>query len=247
MKKVFGLIGNPLDHSWSPSYFQQQFQLQGLAKYSYHLFPIEKPDDLFLLLKQTPELCGLNVTIPFKETIIPLLDVIDERAKEIGAVNTILIQGSAPDQRLTGYNTDYVGFTNSADFSGHTSALILGTGGASKAIAFALKQMGIGYTLVSRSGAIKQVLSYDDLDEEIISKHTLIINASPMGMYPNQEDPPPIPYHLISSNHFLYDLVYNPKETLFLKNGMMQGARVQSGLRMLHLQAERALKLFLNP
>ncbi|NQV03150.1 MAG: shikimate dehydrogenase, partial [Bacteroidia bacterium] len=227
--------------------FQRQFQMHGLQHYSYQPFPIKKLDSFLPLLGKSSELCGLNVTIPFKEAILPYLDELDPIAEEIGAVNTILIQGSGPDRKLIGYNTDAEGFIRSADLTGHNSALILGTGGASRAVRYAVKKMGIRYTLVSRSGAIKKAITYNDLDENTMDRHTLIINTTPLGMYPNEETSPPLPYHLISSQHFLYDLVYNPEETLFLKHGIKHGTRVQSGLKMLHLQAELALELFLDP
>ncbi|MBL7137530.1 MAG: shikimate dehydrogenase [Bacteroidales bacterium] len=246
MKKVFGLIGYPLDHSWSPSYFQQQFQVHGLPDHRYQLFPLKTLNDFLPLLDNIPDLCGLNVTIPYKETIIPCLDESDPRAAEIGAVNTILIRGSGPNRTLTGHNTDAEGFLRSADFSGHQSALIFGTGGASRAVCYALQKMGIRCTLVSRSGTLRKAISYKDLDDEMMSTHTLIINATPIGMYPDEGPPPPIPYHLINSHHFLYDLVYNPEETHFLKEGLKRGARIQSGLKMLHLQAELSFELFMG-
>ncbi|MFH1296017.1 MAG: shikimate dehydrogenase [Bacteroidota bacterium] len=246
MKKVFGLIGYPLDHSWSPSCFQQQFQVHGYPDYRYQLFPIERVESFLPLLENIPDLCGLNVTIPYKETIIPYLDELDARAAEIGAVNTILFRGSATGRKLSGYNTDAEGFMSSADFTGHRSALILGTGGASRAVSYALRKMGIWHTLVSRSGALKKAISYEDLDDEMMATHTLIINTTPLGMYPDEGASPPLPYHLITSRHFLYDLVYNPEETLFLKEGLKHGARAQSGLKMLHLQAELAFELFVG-
>lgn len=246
MKKIIGLIGFPLDHSWSPSIYQQMFLEYGLKKYNFQLFPLKRLEDFPSLLTNLPNLQGINVTIPFKEAILPFLDAIDPVAEEIGAVNTICIQRSADRRTLTGYNTDADGFFQSSDFSEHRSALILGSGGASRAVSYALRKLGINSTLVSRSGGKKDVLSYDELDNQAISDHTLIINATPLGMFPDTGSLPPIPYHLLSSRHFLYDLVYNPEETQFMRLGRNQGARVQSGLRMLSKQAELALKLFLE-
>ncbi len=247
MKNIYGLIGFPLDHSWSPAYFQKRFREQGLKNHDYQLFPLENLDRLLPLLEYTPSLQGLNVTIPYKESILSFIDILDPSAQEIGAVNTIRIHGSGNMRKLIGYNTDARGFASSADFSDHRAALILGTGGASRAVKHALREIGITCTLVSRGGAQKNTLSYDDLCEDILDHHTLIINATPLGMYPNVQSSPGIPYHLISSKHFLYDLVYNPEITQFMKHGIAQGARVQSGLSMLHQQAEQALKLFLEP
>ena len=246
MEKIVGLIGYPLDHSWSPSYFRQQFQSHGLENFSYLLFPLESLDNFFPLLERTPNLCGLNVTIPHKESILPYLDSLDTKADEIGAVNTVLIHGLGSERKLTGYNTDAEGFIRSADFSGHRSALVLGTGGASKAVTWALKRTGINYTLVSRVTGEENTIGYSDVNAEILENHSLIINTSPLGMYPTPDSFPPLPYHLITPRHFLYDLVYNPEETLFIKYGREKGARVQSGLKMLHLQAEMALQLFLD-
>jgi len=247
MKNIYGLIGFPLDHSWSPSYFQKRFLEMGLKNHDYQLYPLESLDQLPSLLERTPNLHGLNVTIPYKESILSFIDIIDPVAKEIGAVNTIRIQQSGNKHKLIGYNTDAGGFASSADFSNHRAALILGTGGASRAVTYALRKMGITCTLVSSKGAQKETLSYDDLDQDIIDRHTLIINTTPLGMYPNTQKAPALPYNLISPTHFLYDLVYNPEITQFMKHGIAQGARVQSGLSMLHQQAEQALKLFLEP
>jgi len=246
MKSIYGLIGFPLDHSWSPAYFQKRFREEGLKHHEYQLFPLKNLNHLPSLLANTPTLQGLNVTIPYKETILSFIDIIDPVAKEIGAVNTIRIQHSGNKRKLIGYNTDAGGFASSADFSDHRAALILGTGGAARAISYALSKMGITYTLVSRTGANKNVLSYRDLNPEILDHHTLIINTTPLGMSPTTQNAPVLPYHLISSKHFLYDLVYNPETTQFMKHGIAQGARVQSGLSMLHDQAELALMLFLD-
>lgn len=246
MKRLYGLIGFPLGHSWSPAFFRKKFLGQGLENYDYQLFPLECLDEFSSLIEHTPSLCGLNVTIPHKESVIAYLDTIDPIAREIGAVNTVLVQRSAGEIKLSGYNTDSAGFIGSADFSGHKSALVLGAGGAARAVMYSLKQMGITFTLVSRSPSGKNAIGYGALNEGVVENNTLIINTTPLGMYPNEESAPPIPFHLISSRHFMYDLVYNPKETLFLKRGKEQGARVQSGLTMLHLQAELALELFLD-
>ncbi|MBE0649042.1 MAG: shikimate dehydrogenase [Bacteroidales bacterium] len=246
MKHTFGLIGFPLEHSWSPSYFQNRFRELGLKTTDYQLFSIKSLDNFSQFLATTPNLRGLNVTIPYKQSILTYLDTIDPAAREIGAVNTITIERSGDDRELTGYNTDADGFALSADFSKHTNALVLGTGGASKAVTWALQKMGISFTLVSRSRYKNRAISYSDVNEAVMESHTLIINTTPVGMFPNTDDFPSLPYRCLTSQHLLYDLVYNPEITAFMKQGMTYGASVQSGLSMLHHQAELALKLFLD-
>lgn len=244
--KIIGLIGYPLEHSWSPDIYRQLFREQGLEKISYKLFPLKRAEDLTWLLTKEPNLTGLNVTIPYKKTIIPHLNATDPIAAGIGAVNAIQIDRTMEGRRLTGFNTDAEGFILSSDFSGHHGALILGTGGAAMAVAYALKTLGIASKWVSHSKTGNNILSYNELDRQILDHHTLIINATPLGMYPNLDDAPPIPYPLLTPRHFLYDLIYNPEETRFLKQGKQQGAKTQSGLQMLIKQAELSLKLFLN-
>lgn len=242
---LYGLIGYPLTHSFSKRYFTEKFQKEGIKGCRYDLFEMNTVDPLPELMKTKPELRGLNVTIPHKQAVIPLLNELDENsAKRIGAVNTIKIFS---DGTTKGYNTDYYGFRQSLeewlDHRGETcknmNALVLGTGGASKAVIAALQDLKANHTLVSRT-ASEGVLSYDDLTEEIITNNRLIINTTPLGMYPNVENCPPIPYEFITRQHFMYDLVYNPVSTLFLQKGTEKKAAVLNGLKMLYLQAEKA-------
>ncbi|MGE5424295.1 MAG: shikimate dehydrogenase family protein, partial [Syntrophothermus sp.] len=200
-------------------------------------------EDIVLVLK-TPGLKGLNVTIPYKKSIIRYLDEMDDQARETGAVNTIKI--SKQDERffLKGYNTDVDGFIHSEDFSGYDHALILGTGGASSAIQYALKKLNIHYRIVSREPKPYDHLLYEDLDQEIMTRYRLIINTTPLGMFPETGFFPDIPYDLLTSDHFLYDLIYNPDLTMFLKKGMEKGCRIRNGMKMLHLQAEYAYRIW---
>ncbi len=239
--KVFGLIGKSLQHSFSPRYFQEKFVRENLSNYQYRLFPLEDAADIRALVEDHPEISGLNVTIPFKQDVIPHLDFLDATARKIGAVNTIKIIRHPTKAELVGFNTDAFGFQHSCDMSGHHKpALILGTGGASLAVKFVLTQLQIPYLSVSRYPKTKQEISYSDLTGDIISKHKLIINATPLGMFPNLNQAPPLPYAAIGKEHFLYDLVYNPPQTLFLEKGKNAGAQIQNGEQMLQLQADRA-------
>lgn len=237
--KQLGLIGYPLSHSFSKKYFSDKFQQENIAEdWNYELYPLETIEKLEILLKNTPNLVGLNVTIPYKEQVLPFLDSIDESAKAIGAVNAIVLQ----DGKLKGYNTDVYGFENSIKpllLPHHQRALILGTGGASKAVKYGLDRLNIESTYVSRTPAAGQ-LSYTDLTPDVFKKYQVIVNTSPLGMYPNESICPDIPYAEIANNSLLYDLVYNPSETLFLMQGKARGAILKNGLEMLHLQAEKA-------
>lgn len=239
-----GLIGYPISHSFSKKYFQTKFEQENITNYEYELYPLEKIEDFPKLLQKNPELVGLNVTIPHKQNIIPYLDEVDDFAQKIGAVNTIQIKNG----KTKGYNTDYVGFMESLknwiEDTKKLEALILGTGGASKAVQVALQTLQIPFKLVSRSGNEKNILSYDSLNEEVMIRNLLIINTTPMGMYPNIEDFPKIPYQYLSQEHFLYDLVYNPEETEFLKKGTIQKSKTKNGLEMLYLQAEAAWNIW---
>jgi shikimate dehydrogenase len=239
-----GLIGYPISHSFSKKYFQTKFEQENITNYEYELYPLEKIEDFPQLLQKNPELVGLNVTIPHKQNIIPYLDEVDGFAQKIGAVNTIQIKNG----KTKGYNTDYVGFMESLknwiEDTKKLEALILGTGGASKAVQVALQTLQIPFKLVSRSGNEKNVLSYNSLNEEVMTENLLIINTTPMGMYPNIEDFPKIPYQYLSQEHFLYDLVYNPEETEFLKKGTIQKSKTKNGLEMLYLQAEAAWNIW---
>ena len=241
---IYGLIGYPLSHSGSGLWFKEKLRKEGRSGYRYLNFPLSSLDEFPALLQKYPSLKGLNVTIPYKEQIIPWLDELDAKAGKIGAVNTILIGREKGNIHLKGFNTDADGFLQSADFSKHRKALILGSGGAAKSVAYALAELGISFLFVSRSKKSADHLFYTELTSEIFSSHTLIVNATPLGMFPSVETFPPIPYHLISENHFLYDLVYNPGMTIFLKKGSAAGAEVQNGLRMLEIQAGLSYRIW---
>lgn len=247
--RFFGLIGNPLEHSFSPIFFKEKFEKEGIKNCFYNLYPLNNIDEFNQLINDFTELSGLNVTIPYKQDIIPFLDEIDENAKEIGAVNTIKFDWINSKLKLTGYNTDYLGFINSVkpllkEF--HTKALVLGTGGSSLAVTYALKKLGIEYIQVSRNPVSKEIYSYDSLNEEIVNCTKIIINTTPLGMYPDISECPDIPYNGITHKHLLFDLIYNPKQTEFLGKGIIKGAMVKNGFEMLIAQAEYSWKIWNN-
>lgn len=242
MKKIYGLIGYPLQHSFSWKFFNEKFQQEGLNA-EYLNFEIEDISELRRILVFNPHLKGLNVTIPYKEDVIAFLDDISPEAKRIGAVNVIKIErsfGNTYGYKLMGYNTDYIGFKNSIaphiNPHHHTHALVLGTGGASKAVCCALEEMGVEWTYVSRNTR-KGAFTYDTLTPEIIGDNKIIVNTTPLGTFPNVEGAPSLPYHALTDKHLLYDLVYNPSETTFLKKGNAMGATIKNGAEMLQLQA----------
>jgi len=241
---IYGLIGYPLTHSGSVTWFADKLRNEGKQGYLYRNLPLSSLDEFPSIFRKYPGLKGLNVTIPYKEKIIPWLEELDPKAEKIGAVNTILLHRERGNIHLKGYNTDADGFIQSADFSRHKHALILGTGGAAKAVAYALSEMGISFLFVSRTKRSENQLTYPELTEETISKYTLIVNATPSGMFPHDETFPLIPYHFLSERHFLYDLVYNPELTLFLMKGAAAGAAIQNGLRMLGIQAELSYRIW---
>ena len=241
---IYGLIGYPLTHSGSVTWFADKLRNEGKQGYLYRNLPLSSLDEFPSIFRKYPGLKGLNVTIPYKEKIIPWLEELDLKAEKIGAVNTILLHRERGNIHLKGYNTDADGFIQSADFSRHKHALILGTGGAAKAVAYALSEMGISFLFVSRTKRSENQLTYPELTEETISKYTLIVNATPSGMFPHDETFPLIPYHFLSERHFLYDLVYNPELTLFLMKGAAAGAAIQNGLRMLGIQAELSYRIW---
>lgn len=230
----YGIIGYPLGHSFSRGFFTEKFARESIdAQY----LNFEIPDVAMLsdVLRDNPELRGLNVTLPHKQAVIPLLDEMSEEAMEIGAVNVIRVRNG----KLKGFNSDIIGFTNSIKpllQPHHRKALILGTGGASKAIRVGLNRLGIEWTYVSRSPRDGMV-TYEDITAETLQEYTVIVNCSPVGMFPKVDAAPAIPYELLSPQHLLFDCVYNPEETLFMKKGRKQGATVKNGLEMLHLQA----------
>jgi len=241
---LLGLIGFPLDHSWSATYFNEKFRKEGRPDKEYRIFPLSTPDEFPALLKSHPDLTGLNVTIPFKEKIIPYLSDLDETARQIGAVNTIRIVREKGSIRTTGFNTDAAGFLMTLDLLPVGNALILGTGGASKAVAFALKSKNIKFSFVSRKSNGPGIISYNELTVEVMRYNKLIINTTPVGMYPDQDQIPSIPYGYLTGDHFLYDLIYNPEETGFIKQGKLRNARTMNGMQMLINQAELAYQIF---
>lgn len=247
MEKVFGLIGAAVSHSFSKSYFDEKFFREGLRDYHYELFPLSNIKEIEKLLKDTKGLSGLNVTIPYKEQVIKYLDEVDGFAKRIGAVNVIKIK----DGKLKGFNTDSDAFFETIDKwlpkGKDLKALILGTGGSSKAVQEALKKLKISYSLVSRERK-KGDLTYDDLEKNpsIIEESLLIINTTPLGMSPSTETMPPVDFEHIGPDHYVYDLIYNPARTMFLQKAEMRNAKIKNGLEMLHIQAEKSWTIWNN-
>jgi shikimate dehydrogenase len=248
---LYGLIGYPLSHSFSQRYFTEKFAKEGCRGYSYRNFPIGTIRELCDLLEQQPDLHGFNVTIPYKEQIIPFLDEMDHVAESTGAVNTVQVIRNGKDISLKGYNTDVYGFSRSLgewftarDVVLPRRALVLGTGGASKAVACALFGLGIDAHFVSRKEGKAVYKTYDQLDAVDMAAHTLIVNTTPLGMYPDIDKYPPIPYQHLTEKHFLYDLVYNPEETMLMRKGREAGAMAYNGERMLHLQADKAWEIW---
>lgn len=243
--KLYGLIGYPLGHSFSQNYFNQKFEAEGIDA-RYINFEIPEIADLHNILARNPKLSGLNVTIPYKQQVIPLLDEIDAEAAAIGAVNVIKFIRRDNRLVLKGYNSDIIGFRDSIApmiTENHTNALILGTGGASRAIAYALKSLGIEYTFVSRRPA-DGVITYADITPEIMDTNKIIVNTTPLGMYPHVDECPDIPYDLLTPYHLCYDLLYNPDVTMFMKRSSDAGAVVKNGLEMLLLQAFAAWQIW---
>lgn len=247
--ELYGLLGYPLGHSFSAKYFAEKFEQEHIdAEYKNFEYPSVE-EAMQYLLKQ-PKLVGFNVTIPYKQEVMPYLNGLSAEAEAIGAVNVVCVKHNAEGAPLLyGCNSDVIGFTNSIqpliNPDVHKKALVLGTGGASKAVIFGLKQLGVDPIYVSRT-AIAGRLTYADLTEDIMSTHKVIVNCSPVGMYPKVDNCPDIPYQWIGTDHLLYDLVYNPLETLFMKRGAERGAMVKNGLEMLHLQAEAAWDMWHN-
>ena len=244
--RQFGLIGYPLSHSFSQKFFTEKFLQENIVNAHYNNFPISSMESFAALWEENPNLEGLNVTIPYKKEVIPFLHHSSPVVQEINACNCI----RKFNGELYGYNTDVIGFEKSLlPFlqPHHTHALVLGTGGAAAAVRWVLQKLNIQFQLVSRKAnsieantEMKAYLSYDQLAASVIETHTLIINTSPLGMYPNTNEAPPIAYEGITAQHHLYDLVYNPTETLFMQKGLEKGATVQNGLAMLHIQAEES-------
>ena len=235
--KTFGLIGNNLSNSFSAKYFNEKFLKEGISNTQYLNFELTNLSEFKELTKRN-KLSGVNVTIPYKETIIPLLDELNEEAKIIGAVNTIRINNG----KLIGYNTDHIGFKISITplLKGRKKAMILGNGGAAKAIKYALNKLGIEHKTVSRNTQF----DYCNITKEITNSYTIIINTTPLGSYPNINDFPQIPYKYLTKNYLLFDLIYNPKETKFLSYGKAQNAKTKNGLEMLQIQAEESWNIW---
>lgn len=241
-QKRFGLVGRNISYSFSAGYFAKKFEKAGLDNYSYTNFDIDSITQLPEILEKTKRLKGLNVTIPYKEEVIPLLDSVSKTASIIGAVNTIVISKNG----TKGYNTDHYGFRKALEpllMPHHKKALILGTGGASKAVAYALRRMKIEYDFVSRT-ATDVIYAYEDLDAAIFEDYQIIINTTPLGTFPNMKECPPIDYTQFTKNHLAFDLVYNPEETEFMKRAAENGAKTSNGYEMLVHQAEKAWKLW---
>ena len=235
----YGLIGYPLGHSFSISYFNQKFADEGINA-TYENFEIPSIDDLPEIIDRYPNLRGLNVTIPYKEKVIPFLDSISPEARAIGAVNVIRVTHQKNKTLLKGYNSDVIGFTQSIepmiDPKWHKKALILGTGGASKAINYGLKSLGIEPVFVSRYER-PGTIQYQSITPDVVHEYNVIVNCTTLGMYPNTDECPQLPYEAMDSHTILYDLIYNPDQTLFMRNGAKYGAEVKNGLEMLLLQA----------
>ena len=239
-----GLLGKDISYSFSRAYFKKKFEDEKITNTTYENFDIETIDLFPSIIKNTSNLKGLNVTIPYKEVVIPYLDKVNKKAKAIGAVNTIKITKKG---KLVGYNTDCYGFKKTIEpflKSHHQNALILGTGGASKAIAYSLKKLGISYQYVSRKASEGIGFTYASLTEDDIKKHQIIINCTPLGTFPNIDVCPNIPYESLTSHHIIFDLIYNPEETKFLKLGKQSNAVTINGLNMLKLQAEKAWSIW---
>lgn len=240
--RTFGLIGFPLAHSFSKKYFTDQFERDGTTDCKYELFPMEDISSILPLIAGQEDLEGLNVTIPHKVNVLPFLQELDDAARQIGAVNCISISRQGNDTLLKGYNTDAFGFEESLKpylKEHHTKALILGDGGAAKAVRYVLGKLNIPYLTVVRT-AVPDAVVYGDLNEDILGNHQLIINTTPLGTFPKVENAPDLPYHLLTAQHLAYDLVYNPEETEFLRRARARGAAIKNGLEMLHLQADRS-------
>ncbi len=242
--KKFGLIGFPISHSFSPMYFENKFKRENIDA-DYRAYPLESIDDYGELIEKI-SFSGLNVTIPYKEKILPFLDEIDEVAKVIGAVNTIKFHNG----KSKGYNTDVFGFELSLiDLierpENIKGSFVLGSGGASHAVCYILDKLKIPYQVVSRND--KKYISYSEVGKEIFSRNNLIINTTPLGMYPSINNKPDLPYHLLNENYFLYDLVYNPEKTIFLSEGLNRGCKIKNGHDMLIIQADKSWEIWNQP
>jgi shikimate dehydrogenase len=243
--KQFGLIGYPLGHSFSVTYFGEKFEREKIDA-SYKNFPLRRISEFETLIKQEPDLYGLNVTVPYKQSVIPYLDALSQTARTVKAVNTICFCRKGEHRALTGHNTDVIGFEKSLRKhlkKHHTSALVLGTGGSAGAVIFVLNKLGIGHQKVSRKGGAGRV-KYEELDPDMVHHTPLIINCTPLGMHPEVNECPDLPYEVLTKKHLLFDLIYNPEKTLFLARGQAQGAAIANGYKMLIYQAEAAWEIW---
>lgn len=242
--REYGLIGYPLSHSFSQKYFTEKFLREGIHDAVFHAFPIPSITDLNDVLRNHPLLVGFCITIPYKKAILPFLHKTSAAVTQMGACNCVKIEGD----RLIGYNTDVVGFEKSFIQKlqpHHTKALVLGTGGAAAAVEYTLKKLGIGYTLVSRTANVPEnIVGYADLNATVMQEHTVVINCTPLGTFPKTDEAPSIPYTLLTPQHYLFDLVYNPPITKFLRLGQEQGAATHNGHEMLEIQAEENWKVW---
>ncbi len=248
MKKTFGLIGYRLGHSFSRRFFTEKFKTENLSDYEYVNFELDSIDEFPRIFGGDAQIGGLNCTIPYKQQVMQFLDEIDPEAKQIGAVNTIKIIEEGGVRKLKGFNTDTYGFEQSIKpllTNKHRKALILGTGGASKAVRFVFDKLQIEYlSATTREQLGENELHYNQIDQALMSDHLIIVNTTPLGMFPKNDTCPNIPYELINPDHVLFDLVYNPEETLFMQKGKARGAQVKNGLEMLHLQALKAWEIW---
>ena len=242
-KNCFGLLGKNIGYSFSVGYFAEKFKSLNLEDYEYVNFDIPSIEDFPNIIKDNPNLKGMNVTIPYKEAVMPYLDKISKKAQRIGAVNTIKFTKSG---KLKGYNSDYYGFKKSLKpllEPHHKKALILGTGGASKGVAFALEELGLTYTFVSRE-ATDESIGYNLVNSTTFDNHQIVVNCTPLGTSPNVDAFPPIPYEYFTSKHIAHDLIYNPEETIFLKKAKKHGAKIKNGWEMLQYQAEKSWRIW---
>ncbi|MBP7679352.1 MAG: shikimate dehydrogenase [Bacteroidales bacterium] len=245
--RIFGLIGYPLGHSYSKQYFDRKYLAENITDCRFENFPLNDISLMNDLIINNPDCAGFNVTIPYKSRIMEYLDWIEPGAREIGSVNCIKVERQGGQTIRKGFNTDMPAFRETLRMfvpeAGISGALVLGSGGAAKSVCQALRETGIEPVIISRSAGMGQ-LTYHSLSSEIIKKNRLIINTTPLGMWPETEASPPIPYHLITSHHIFYDLIYNPETTTFLKKGAEAGAKIISGLHMFHIQAELSWKIW---
>ncbi len=244
--RKYGLIGYPLGHSFSVKYFTEKFRNERIQDCSYENYPLTAINQLSGLISDNAGLCGLNITIPYKSEVIGFLDSVDKEASEIGAVNVVKIRRSGGKTFLSGFNSDITGIRDSVGpyiNDSLNSAMVFGTGGSSRSVCYVLRGFGIKVTQVSRKRR-EGIISYSDINKDIIANNRLIINTTPLGMYPDTDSKPDLDYSLLDKNHILFDLVYNPEITAFLKSGLQQGCTLITGIKMLYSQAERAWEIW---